>query len=307
MCYSCGCDCGCNYDCGCTDNPCTNCATTTTTTFHCDDPSSDVVVSSDCVVYTGPTNQCYGIISGSTATNIISQLLLQAANCTPPPTTTTTSTTSTTTTSTSTTSTSTTSTTTTAAIIKCFKLTNTFPSTSVTVNFINPSGFNDSVSISGGNVAYQCGILIYPTLGVTIQNIGLCSAGCAAPTTSTTTTTSTTSTTSTSTTSTSSTTTTTTACSDPLCSQVVLAGLNKVYAYSFCDNELVETTVPGYTSSVNNGVAVNTQFMWASRNTKFTEWIITYSPFVAVSSRDILFPAGFNQSGSLPRGIVAVI
>ena len=305
MCYSCGCNCGCNYDCGCSDNPCTNCATTTTTTFHCDNPSPDVVINSNCVVYTGSTNPCYGILSGSTLTNIISELLLQAANCTPPTTTTTSTTSTTTTTSTSTTSTSTTSTTTTAAIIKCFKLTNTFSSTAVTVNYINESNNNDSLTIQGGEIIYKCGVLIYPTLGVSIATIGLCSAGCAAPTTSTTSTTSTTTSTSTSTTSTTSTSTTTTVCSDPQCAQVLLAGANKLYTYNYCENELAVLSVPGLTSSVNYGVAVNTQFMWASRTPKFTEWMITYSPFVAVSSRDILFPAGFNQAGLFPAGIVA--
>jgi hypothetical protein len=307
MCYSCGCNCGCNYDCGCSDNPCTNCATTTTTTFHCDDPSSDVVVNSDCVIYTGPSNPCYGILSGYTGTDIIAQLLLQSANCTPPVPTTTTSTTTTSTTSTSTTSTSTTSTTTTAAPINCYKLINTFPNTSVSVSYITEAGGSGTIPISGGGTAYKCGISVTPTLGVIISNLGLCSDDCVAPTTTTTTstTTSTTSTTTTSTTSTTSTSTTTTSCSDPQCSQVVLSGLNKVYSYNFCKNELIETTVPGFTSAVNHGVAVNTQFMWSSRTPKFTEWIITYSPFVAVSSRDILFPTGFNQTGTLPFGIVA--
>lgn len=139
-------------------------------TNPCDDPTPcDQIISTDCVIYTGPDVPCYGLVTGMSLTEVLN-ILFQIAypQCTTTTTTSTTTTTtanpSTTTTTTALPTTSTTSTTSTSTTSTSTSSTSTTSTTSstTTTTTLNPSdcvcySIQNPTLIEEGAVVIPCG------------------------------------------------------------------------------------------------------------------------------------------------------
>jgi hypothetical protein len=132
-----------------------------------DGPSCDEQISSDCVIYTGPDLECYGITTGMTVTEIL-LLILQHIN---PQCTTTTSTTTTTTIPPTTT-------TTTLVDCQCVNFTNTNESDSQGVSYVNCAGEGQVVVIDPSVTISVCmRMAVTPVVGPDIT-ISYCEIAC---------------------------------------------------------------------------------------------------------------------------------
>lgn len=194
--------CGCiNSDCSHRSSTVTSSSSTTTTTLCPDAIGNDSVYTDECVIYTGPTIDCFGIKNGANIFIALYQLLfLFDSSCTTTTTSTTSTTTSTTTTSTTTSSTTTTSTTTSSSTttttappcLTCVTFTNN-TGTIVDAEYKNCQGLTISIALKPRTTVSYCGCCAtaYGVAGVIIDQSSIpCVNGvCQPPTTTTTSTT----------------------------------------------------------------------------------------------------------------------
>ena len=194
--------CGCiNSDCSHRSSTVTSSSSTTTTTLCPDAIGNDSVYTDECVIYTGPTIDCFGIKNGANIFIALYQLLfLFDSSCTTTTTSTTSTTTSTTTTSTTTSSTTTTSTTTSSSTttttappcLTCVTFTNN-TGTIVDAEYKNCQGLTTAIALRPRTTVSYCGCCAtaYGVAGVIIDQSSIpCVNGvCQPPTTTTTSTT----------------------------------------------------------------------------------------------------------------------
>lgn len=84
-CGYCGYSCGCSASCTCYEVPNCGCPTTTTTTTtttinpNCE--PCEEIYNSDCVVYTGPNVECYGLKTGDNLSEILENIVKNLPEC----------------------------------------------------------------------------------------------------------------------------------------------------------------------------------------------------------------------------------